>query len=290
MAKTVPGPGIRRRFADVSFGQVHYYTAGEHRQDRLPVCLLHASPWSARWLAPVVETLGRDRRVIAPDHPGQGDSSPAPQAEPDMAWLAGAFIELLDALDIERCDLFGMHTGSHIATEVAVRNPGRVRRLALEGVGVPDQELKDEYVAHIRGTPQPDEYGSHFQWIFHMNRDLFLFFPYYRRDAAHRRDRDLPGAAELHVRAVEILKNLHSYRQAYIAAWQDNPGGERFRLITAPTLLTCISEETAEGDMEDVAALIPDCEIRPCPPGPPGDLGPLAGLLAEFFGTGDDKP
>ncbi len=274
---------VRRRFADIDIGQMHYYSAGEARSQRLPVCLMGPSPWSARWLAPLLSDLGTSRWAIAPDTLGQGDSCPPPQGA-DIAYLADATVKMLDAIGVSRCDVFGMHTGGHIAMEMAIRHPDRVRRLVLEGIGIPPQEMKDEYTRHILETPRPDAYGTHFMWAFNMNRDMFLFFPYYKKDLAHRRSREIPNADELHERALDLLKNIQTYHHAYIAAWANNAGGCRFPEIPVPTMLTVAAADTAKTDMADVAAMIPDCVVRPTAPGSqPGDLAPLTPVILEFL-------
>jgi len=274
---------IRRRFADIDIGQMHYYTAGEHLDERPPVCLMGPSPWSAKWLAPLVDDLGASRWAIAPDTLGQGDSCSPPDGA-DVAYLADATVRMLDAINVSRCDVFGMHTGGHVAMEMAIRHPDRIRRLVLEGIGIPPQEMKDEYTANIRKTPKPDAYGTHFTWAFNMNRDMFLFFPYYKKELAHRRNREIPDADELHERALDVLKNIKSYHHAYIAAWANNAGGSKFRQIPVPTMLTVAAVDTAETDMADVAALIPDCVVRPTAPGSKsGDLAPLTPVIVEFL-------
>jgi pimeloyl-ACP methyl ester carboxylesterase len=67
---------IRRGFADVAEGQVHYREAGQSAQGGLPLLMLHASPGSAKLLEPLMGELGRRRRVVATDTLGNGDSSP----------------------------------------------------------------------------------------------------------------------------------------------------------------------------------------------------------------------
>lgn len=280
---------IKRRFIDISIGQVHAYTVGEEHTDRIPVCVLHASPWSARWLAPFIEVLGKDRWVVAPDTPGQGDSCLPDTDEPDCSYFATALASTLDALNLDCVDLVAFHTGAHIAAELAIDSPKRVRRLVLDGLGLPPRAFRDDYIAELRKTPQPDVYGTQFNWAFQVNRDLFQYFPYFRRDARHRRaDRDLPSAGELHARALDILKNIDSYHLANIAAWRHNVGGERYSEITTPTMLTSAVPDAGEGDINDIATLIPRSVVRTLPAGgQPGDLKPMADLVREFLDAGE---
>ncbi len=277
-------PGVQRRFVDIDIGQIHCYEAGRGIETKPPIVLLHASPWSARVLAPLIARLGETRHVVAPDNLGQGDSCAPASDRVDVPYLAEALVRWLDAMGFERCDIFGTHTGAHTAMEIAIRHPQKVRRLILEGLGVPPQSLKDEYSAQILKTPEPDLYGTQFLWAFQTMKDMFAFFPYYRRDAEHRRDRDMPSAEELHARTLDLLKNIGSYHHAYIAAWQNNPGGGRFAEIPVPVMLTCTTTDASEGAMSDVAALIPDCVVRPLPEGAaPGDDSALAPLIEEFL-------
>ena len=95
---------IRRRFADIDIGQMHYYTAGEGQSERPPVCLMGPSPWSAKWLAPLVADLGETRWAIAPDTLGQGDSCPPPEGAeipvPTVLTLAAADTAETDMADV----------------------------------------------------------------------------------------------------------------------------------------------------------------------------------------------
>jgi pimeloyl-ACP methyl ester carboxylesterase len=71
-------------------------------------------------------------RVIAPAHPGCAESG-------ELADGCGIedvvfhYLEVLDALGLDRFDLVGHGVGGWIAAELAVRHPERVRRLALIG-------------------------------------------------------------------------------------------------------------------------------------------------------------
>jgi pimeloyl-ACP methyl ester carboxylesterase len=84
-----------------------------------------ASDW-----APLAERLDGSRRVIAYDNRGSGASTVTP-APYTTAQLAADAVALLDALEIERADVFGMSLGGMIAQELALGWPDRVDRLVL---------------------------------------------------------------------------------------------------------------------------------------------------------------
>ena len=68
--------------------------------------------------------------MIAYDNRGSGQSTTTP-APYDCAQLAADAVGLLDALEIERTDVFGMSLGGMIAQELALGWPERVDRLVL---------------------------------------------------------------------------------------------------------------------------------------------------------------
>lgn len=103
--------------------------------DGPPLLLLHGAG-GFRADDPFVGLLGRHRRVIAPSHPGFGDS-----ALPD--WIDRAddishiYLDLVARLGDAPLDLIGCSLGGWIAAELASMVPGRFRRLVLVGpVGV----------------------------------------------------------------------------------------------------------------------------------------------------------
>jgi len=106
---------------------VHFEVHGDGEPSLLLVPGIPAvgSDW-----APVVERLATDRRVITYDNRGSG-RSPVTPGPYTTVQLAGDAIGLLDELEIERTDVFGMSLGGMIAQELALQFPDRVRRLVL---------------------------------------------------------------------------------------------------------------------------------------------------------------
>lgn len=249
-----PAP-IRRGFVEVAEGQVHYRTAGWDRPG-LPLVMLHASPGSARMLEPLIGVLGHRRRVVATDTLGNGDSSPPVGSAPDIACFADAHRRALDALGVERFDLYGTHTGANIACEIAIAFPGRVNRLILDGVSLYTPEERADMLAHYAPGVTIDLNGSQLNWIWHFVRDVYLFWPWYRRDGAHRRPTGLPSADELHDKAVEVIKAARTYHLSYRAAigYDKEP---RLPLVQVPTLLACARSDMLFEYFDRVRALMP---------------------------------
>ena len=110
-----------------------------------PFLYLHSTLGeSMRWL-PFMQTWSKKYRVMAPMHPGFGDSEGFDKIDTieDMAFH---YIEMLDALGLEEVILGGVSLGGWIAAEVACRWPERVKKLWIAdapGLWVPDQPLPD---------------------------------------------------------------------------------------------------------------------------------------------------
>jgi pimeloyl-ACP methyl ester carboxylesterase len=121
-------PAIRRAFADLSHGQIHYAICGDTAAP--PILLLHQTPRSWMEYREVLPLLGQRFCAIAMDTPGFGDSAPLPGSASIERWAAVA-VELLDALSIARAHVLGHHTGGVIALEIAASFPSRVASLVL---------------------------------------------------------------------------------------------------------------------------------------------------------------
>ncbi len=76
--------------------------------------------------------LCESARVIAPAHPGCAESDDLGDGY-GIDDVVFHYLEVFDALGLERFDLVGHCVGGWIAAELAVRHPERVRRLALIG-------------------------------------------------------------------------------------------------------------------------------------------------------------
>jgi len=277
-----PGvPAIRRGFVDVTGGQIHYREAGLRTAPA--VVLVHASPGSAGGLEPLMRALAKARWVIAPDTMGNGDSAGAMPAQPEIPFFADRLREALEALSIRRCDLYGTHTGGSVAAQLAISDPGRVRRLALDGIGLYPEALQAEILDRYAPELTADLHGSHLNWIWHFVRDTYMFWPWYATDAAHARRVGLPAPEVLHDKVIDVAKAYRTYHLSYRAAFRFDKRRE-FPRIAVPTLAAC-----AEGDMlaewhDEFAALIPGAEKAVIPSVYARPEAAAAALLRFFNG------
>ena len=151
LAADAPVP-LRHGYTDNRFGQLHYSIAQPvGSSDLPPLVLLHQSPNSSTEFDDLVRALGRERIAIAVDTPGYGGSD-GPATIPTIEDYAAAIAEGLKTLGYsgERpVDLFGYHTGSKIATELAITEPRLIRRVMLSGIYDPPAEQLSKALANL---------------------------------------------------------------------------------------------------------------------------------------------
>ncbi len=150
---------IRRAFAELSVGQVHYAECGD--REAPAVLLLHQSPRSWAEYRAVLPLIGTRRRAIAMDTAGFGDSADGGVPASIEQWARVA-CELLDALHIQKADVVGHHTGGVVAVELAAAFLERIRSLVLSSTPYTDEAFRR---ARAQRPPidevAPSEDGSH---------------------------------------------------------------------------------------------------------------------------------
>jgi pimeloyl-ACP methyl ester carboxylesterase len=111
-----------------------------------PLLYLHGAS-GASWL-PFLQTLTQKYDVIAPEHPGFGESD-TPDWLDNIADLAYFYLDLLDELKLEGVHLVGNSLGGWIAAELAVRSTQRLASLTLAGsagLNVPGVKQLDSFL------------------------------------------------------------------------------------------------------------------------------------------------
>ncbi|SCK60639.1 Pimeloyl-ACP methyl ester carboxylesterase [Variovorax sp. HW608] len=209
---------IRRAFADLSPGQIHYAECGD--REAPAVLLLHQSPRSWMEYREVLPLIGAQRRAIAMDTVGFGDSA-AGDAPASIEQWARVACELLDTLQIAQVDVVGHHTGGVIAVELAAAFPQRVRGLVLSSTPYTNAAFRKART----GSPPIDEVaaskdGSHLAALWQRRQG---FYPPGR-----------PEMLEAFVR--DALKASGSPEDGHraVAAYRME---DRIRLVRQPTLL-----------------------------------------------------
>jgi pimeloyl-ACP methyl ester carboxylesterase len=271
---------IRRGFVDLPHGQMHYRMAGEAGD---PLLILHASPGSSRQQVRLIETFAGEARVFAPDTPGNGDSTALSAEEPTIPDLAAAALAFMDQVGLESANVYGSHTGAAIASELAIMAPGRVRHLVLDGVSLLTAEELEDILANYAFPFVPDLEGAYLARIFQFCRDQYMFFPWYRRTRAARRDGGMGSAEDLHAWITEVMKASQTYHLNYRAAFKWDVEG-RLPLVTCKTLVIAAENDPLFDATKAVAPLAPNGRFVELPRmDAPDFLSVRHDVMADFF-------
>ena len=109
-----------------------------------PLLFLHAG-YGLDYEAAALASLAQRVRVIAPSHPGFGNSE-RPATITTVDDIAYLYLDLLEELDLRDVTLVGVSLGGWIAADIAVKSTARLSGLVLAnpvGVKIGDRETRD---------------------------------------------------------------------------------------------------------------------------------------------------
>jgi pimeloyl-ACP methyl ester carboxylesterase len=116
-----------------------------------PVLYVHGA--GGLFWDPLLDALSADHRVIAPEHPGAGESQGIEHVE-DLWDLVLYYNELLDTVGVDTATVVGHSFGGMVAAEIAATSPNRVEKLVLIA---PIGLWRDDHpVPDISGIPPED--------------------------------------------------------------------------------------------------------------------------------------
>ena len=248
---------FERRFVTVGSRQVHYRRGGSGPA----AVLLHASPLSSESLLPLARSLAPHFTVVALDTPGYGLSDALPPAEPCIADYADALVETLAALDLDRCVVYGFHTGAVVGLDLAARYPGRVAAAVLEGVLLSTDEERADLLAHYAHWFTPTWDGSHLIANWSRVRDMFIFWPWYRREATARLAVAMPPTATINAAVLDLLRAGEAYPLGYRAAFAYDAPPALARL-TVPVTVVADRDDPLSTHLGRLPALPPGVDAE----------------------------
>ncbi len=252
---------IRRAFADLSVGQVHYASCGDPRGET--VLLLHQSPRSWAEYRYVLPLVGARFRAVAVDTAGFGDSDAGPAPASIELWARVA-IELLDALGIARAHVVGHHTGGVIAVELAASFADRVHGLVLSSTPYTDAAFRrDRAERPPIDEVAPSTDGSHLAALWQKRQS---FYPPGRPELLEAFVRDALRVSE---RLEEGHRAVASYRME-----------DRIAKIAQPTLILRATDDPfAAPHAAQLQAHLPHARIVDIA----GGMVPLPDQMPEAF-------
>jgi pimeloyl-ACP methyl ester carboxylesterase len=223
-----------------------------------PLLYVHGGLNGAFDIAPILELLAENQRVLAVDRPGHGLADPFDYRGVDLLEHARMFLaEILDALELPTVDVLANSIGAAWSVAFAVGAPNRVSRLALVGApfgiarrppllllpfGLP--LIGPRLGRHVFSNATRDENRKFWGQLLvkHPERvdDLVLDV-----DVAHTR-RNVESMLSL-IACIADRRRLRYRREVML--------GERWRALTMPTLLVW-PEHDAFGSLKDGNAVV----------------------------------
>lgn len=166
--------------------------------------------------APVLAALARGGRLLAPSHPGFGNSQ-LPKGMTTVDDLSYFYLDLIEQLDLRNALLIGVGLGGWLAAEIAVKTIDRFTHLVMAnavGVKVGDRETRD--IVDIWSL-MPDELNA---------------LAYFDPSAGKRDYKNLPEAE-----SIIAARNREANARFGWSPYMHNPKlKNRLHRITVPTL------------------------------------------------------
>jgi pimeloyl-[acyl-carrier protein] methyl ester esterase len=134
-----------RPFQTARGGRLTWYETGQGR----PLVLLHGWAMSAAAFDELAGLLAVNFRVLVPDLPGHGKSSPAVQN--DLAGVSVLLTDWLTSIEVEPCALVGWSLGGMLSLQLVSDGMLAVRRLVLIG-STPKFTIGDDWPYGLPAT------------------------------------------------------------------------------------------------------------------------------------------
>lgn len=231
---------IRNAYVDLPEGQVHIRVADGCEPT---ILFLHQTASSSLFYMPLFQTLNLPNRLVAIDLPGFGGSFD-PLGEPNMLWYANQISAVADGIGARQFVVYGHHTGTSIAMELAARYPERLAAILLCGaVFMTDEERAEFRLSH--GSPIPlDREGRYLQtnWDYAANYNL-----------------DCPLEL-LHQEVVSMLRARIGRSQAYLAV-AGHDAQSIAPQIKAPVLIISSPEDYFHAALDRAKSALPHAEV-----------------------------
>jgi len=125
------------------------------------ILLLHSLGLSHEIFSPQIEHFVRDGwKIIAPDARGHGDSD-KPDEEVTLDDIADDFLELLDALGINKFELLGgLSMGGMYAMRMMLKRPEIAKKLLLMGTSADEDTNRERFLPLVEQTLKIQKEGT----------------------------------------------------------------------------------------------------------------------------------
>ncbi|MFD1933160.1 alpha/beta fold hydrolase [Nonomuraea mangrovi] len=151
-------PVVHHRFVDVEGVRVFYREAGP--ADAPVLLLLHGFPSASHQFRRLIDALGTDYRLIAPDYPGFGHTEAPADFVYSFERLADITEGFVQAVGLERFVLYAFDFGGPVGFRLATRHPEWIAGLVVQNANAYEEGLSDlarNFIANRPGVPGAEE-------------------------------------------------------------------------------------------------------------------------------------
>ena len=146
---------------DVNGMEMYYEVSGEGE----PLIVLHGAYMNIQTMGEIIPRLAETHRVYALEFQGHGRTNDIDRKITYQS-LADDVVGFMDAVGLERADVFGYSMGGTAGLQLAIRHPERVERLVAASVAYDMQGMQPDYIAFLPqlapemfvGTPFEEEW------------------------------------------------------------------------------------------------------------------------------------
>ena len=232
---TVAGSSFSATTGRLGHAQLSHYTAAYREWgEGPPLVLIPGLAGGLELLAPLARRLANGRRVIAYQLRGEDDCF-ALRRRFGLTDLVEDLAEFVEALGLERPDLFGVSFGGVLGLEFAARHPYRLRSLGVQGVGARFERSLLQRIAGLvlSGFPLPTDsafVNQFFQLLFGRRQQPGPLFEFVTRQC-WTTDQSVMAHRFRLVRRIDLRDRLGRVRVPTLVI-----GGERDVLVSPRSL------------------------------------------------------
>ncbi len=225
---------MQEGFIQTELGRVHYVRAGSGH----PLILLHSNGNSVHEWEDVWDELTSSFDVIALDQPGQGDSDGLSR-HTTIDEYCDSFIEIMDALDVERAAVAGTSIGGLFVVSLGARYADRFSHIvAIETMFRTEAEWATHWATVDALFAIPTQERAAVEARFNEVSDEFL--------ARWNIDRNKAGSKSM-------MSTMWAIREYDLGRWA--------KQVTGPTLLLYGAKGPTIATRKSFEASVPNCEV-----------------------------
>lgn len=230
---------IEKAYVRINSGQIHYrHVPG----DGTPLVMYHRNPSTSGCYDRMMKLMVGDRPLYAFDTPGFGESF-SPRGLPSIQDYRDWMLEALDVLELREVHIFGHHTGTHFATEMAIARPHQVKSLLLNGIAYFSHKARKKIIDEYGHEIPLDVNGGYVSEIWKGVSEMFSLY-----------DMSLEM---LHEEFLSALRSMDGRRQALIAIMEQDYKAA-FDKVRCPVLAMYAKDDVLEFGLEDVLKARPE--------------------------------